>query len=93
MEKVWRTPFVIRRLFRVRPRNGITMSITINCAVISEIFLMPTNTRSLNTLSGLVLYANICNIWTSEPERFIRNPIQQIMGLNSLGLTMKLNIV
>jgi len=38
--------------------------------------------RRLKTLSGLTPYEYICKIWTSEPERFILNPIHQMPGLN-----------
>ena len=36
----------------------------------------------LKTLSGLTPYEYICKIWTSEPDRFIINPIHQMSGLN-----------
>ena len=39
--------------------------------------------RRLKTLSGLTPYEYICKIWTSEPERFILNPIHQMPGLNT----------
>src|SRR6056297_3516391 len=39
--------------------------------------------RRLKTLSGLTPYEYICKIWTSEPDRFILNPIHQMPGLNS----------
>jgi transposase InsO family protein len=35
------------------------------------------------TLSGLTPYEYICKIWTSEPDRFILNPIHQMPGLNT----------
>ncbi len=38
--------------------------------------------RRLKTLSGLTPYEYICKIRTSEPERFIPNPIHQMPGLN-----------
>ena len=38
--------------------------------------------RRLKTLSGLTPYEYICKIWTSDPERFILNPIQPEAGLN-----------
>jgi hypothetical protein len=34
----------------------------------------------LKTLSGLAPYEYICKIWTSEPDRFILNPIHQFPG-------------
>jgi hypothetical protein len=37
--------------------------------------------RRLKTLSGLTPYEYICKIWTSEPNRFILNPIHQMPGL------------
>lgn len=43
--------------------------------------------RRLKTLGGLTPYEYICKIWTSEPGRFILNPIHQRPGLNTLGLT------
>ncbi len=39
--------------------------------------------RRLKKLSGLTPYEYKCKIWTSEPERFILNPIHQIPGLNT----------
>ena len=39
--------------------------------------------RRLKTLGGLTPYEYICKIWTSEPDRSILNPIQQMQGLNS----------
>ena len=39
--------------------------------------------RRLKTLSGLTLYEYICKIWTSEPDRFILNPLHQMPGLNT----------
>lgn len=35
----------------------------------------------LKTLSGVTPYEYICNIWTSEADRFITDPIHQIPGL------------
>jgi len=39
--------------------------------------------RRLKTLSGLTPYEYICKIWTSEPQRFILDPIHQMPGLNT----------
>jgi transposase InsO family protein len=39
--------------------------------------------RSLKTLNGLTPYEYICKIWTSEPDRFILDPIHQMPGLNT----------
>ena len=39
--------------------------------------------RRLKTLSGLTPYEYIARIWTSEPDRFIVDPIHQMPGLNS----------
>ena len=39
--------------------------------------------RRLKTLNGLTPYEYICKIWTSEPDRFIVDPIHQMPGLNS----------
>jgi len=39
--------------------------------------------RRLKTLNGLTPYEYICRIWTSEPDRFILNPIHQMPGLNT----------
>ena len=39
--------------------------------------------RRLKTLNGLTPYEYIARIWTSEPERFILNPIHQMPELNS----------
>ena len=38
--------------------------------------------RRLKTLGGLTPYEYICKIWTSEPDRFIIDPIHQMPGLN-----------
>lgn len=37
----------------------------------------------LKTLNSLTPYEYICKIWTSEPDRFILDRINQILGLNS----------
>lgn len=39
--------------------------------------------RRLKTLGGLTPYEYICKIWTSEPDRFILNPIHHMPGLNT----------
>ena len=39
--------------------------------------------RRLKTPKGLTPYEYICKIWTSEPERFIVNPVYQMPGLNT----------
>jgi len=39
--------------------------------------------RRLKTLSGLTPYEYIFKIWTSEPDRFIIEPIHQMPGLNT----------
>jgi transposase InsO family protein len=47
-------------------------------------FMAPYNfTRQLKTLSGLTPYEYIAKIWTSEPDRFIVDPIHQMPGLNT----------
>jgi len=38
--------------------------------------------RRLKTLKGLTPYEYICKCWTSEPDRFILDPIHQMPGLN-----------
>lgn len=42
--------------------------------------------RRLKTLRGLTPYEFICKCWTSEPERFILDPIQQMPGLNTVAV-------
>ena len=39
--------------------------------------------RRLKTLSGLTPDEYICKIWTSEPDRFILDPMHQVSGLNT----------
>src|SRR5438132_857333 len=39
--------------------------------------------RRLRTLKGLTPYEYICKCWTSQPERFKLNPLQQMPGLNT----------
>jgi len=39
--------------------------------------------RRLKTLKGLTPYEFICNVWVSQPERFIADPLQQMPGPNS----------
>jgi len=38
--------------------------------------------KRLKTLKGLTPYEFICTCWTSQPERFTLNPLQQMPGLN-----------
>jgi hypothetical protein len=40
-------------------------------------------TRRLKTFGGLTHYEYISKIWTSEPERFIRDPIHRMPALNT----------
>ena len=42
--------------------------------------------RRLKTLSGLTPYEHIAKVWTSEPDRFIVNPIHQMPGLNTYSV-------
>ena len=39
--------------------------------------------RRLKTLSGLTPYQYICKTWTSEPDRFTFNPINQMPELTT----------
>lgn len=39
--------------------------------------------RRPKALCGLTPYEYICEIWTSEPDRFIRDPIHQMPGLDT----------
>lgn len=39
--------------------------------------------RRLKTRNGLTPYEYICKIWTSQSNRFIVNPIHQMLGLNT----------
>ena len=39
--------------------------------------------RRLKTLKGLTPYEFICKRWTTEPEHFTLNPLQQMPGLNN----------
>ena len=39
--------------------------------------------RRLKTLKGLTPYEYCCKCWTSEPDRFIINPLHQMPGLNT----------
>jgi transposase InsO family protein len=39
--------------------------------------------RRLKTLKGLTPYEYICKCWTSEPERFIIDPLHEMPGLNT----------
>ena len=39
--------------------------------------------RRLKTLKGLTPYEFICKEWASQPNRFNRNPLQQMPGLNT----------
>jgi transposase InsO family protein len=49
-----------------------------------QAFLMAYNfAKRLKTLKGLTPYEYICKIWTDDPDRFIINPHQHTVGLNS----------
>ena len=49
-----------------------------------QTFLMAYNfARRLKTLKGLTPYEYVCNLWTTEPERFKINPTQHTVGLNT----------
>ncbi|GHH01212.1 hypothetical protein GCM10010961_38340 [Pseudodonghicola xiamenensis] len=53
------------------------------CAHLTDFIAAYNFARRLKTLNGLTPYEYICKIWTSEPDRFILNPIQQMPGLNT----------
>ncbi len=60
--------------------SGSTVHWTVACSLFTYTFA-----RRLETLSGLTPYEYICKIWTSEPDRFILDPIHQMPGLNTWG--------
>ena len=39
--------------------------------------------RRLKTLNGLTPFEFVCKRWTTDPERFTLNPLQQMPGLNN----------
>lgn len=41
------------------------------------------DSSSSHYVRGLTPYEYICKIWTSEPDRFIVDPIHQMPGLNT----------
>lgn len=43
--------------------------------------------RRLKTLSGLTPYEYICKTWTSQPDRFIVDPIHQMPGTNTFRIS------
>ena len=46
--------------------------------------LLPDWTKAPHQFTSmLVTFEYICKIWTSEPDRFILNPIHQMPGLNT----------
>ncbi|PXV75077.1 hypothetical protein C8R14_13921, partial [Nitrosomonas eutropha] len=48
-------------------------------------FVMAYNfAKRLKALKGLTPYEYICKIWKNEPDRFIFDPFQHTVGLNSL---------
>ena len=50
---------------------------------LSDFFNAYNFARRLKTLGGLTPYEYIRKIWTSEPERFNVNPINQMTGPNN----------
>ena len=50
---------------------------------LSDIMAAYNFARRLKTLGGLTPYEYICKVWTSEPDRFILDPIHQMPGLNT----------
>lgn len=48
--------------------------------------------RRLKTLSGLTPYEYITKIWTSEPDRFIVDPIHQMPGLGAINSFVALDV-
>jgi hypothetical protein len=49
--------------------------------------------RRLKTLSGFTSYEYVCKVWTSEPDRFIVNPIHQMPGLNNQAYCGSLRVL
>jgi hypothetical protein len=50
---------------------------------LADVMAACNHARRLKTLGGLTPYEYICKIWTSEPDRFILDPIHQMLGLNT----------
>ena len=48
---------------------------------LSKLLSLPT--ADIDASKGGAGYEYICKIWTSEPDRFILNPIHQMPGLNT----------
>jgi hypothetical protein len=45
-------------------------------------FLMAYNfAKRLKTLRGLTPYEQICKVWTTQPKRFMLNPLHHTVGL------------
>jgi transposase InsO family protein len=63
---------------RLHLASGPTVHRTVGLSLLTYNFV-----RRLKTLSGLTPYEYICKIWTSEPDRFILNPIHQMPALNT----------
>ena len=49
--------------------------------------------RRLKTVSGFAPYEYIAKIWTSEPDRFIIDPIHQMPGLNTYSPGSKIPLI
>jgi len=50
---------------------------------LADVLAAYTFARRFRTLSGFTPNEYICRIWTSEPDRFIPDPIHQMPGLNT----------
>ena len=61
---------------------GVTYESDILCT--RRLFMVAYNfARRLKTLSGLAPSEYIAKVWTSEPDRFIADPIHQMPGLTA----------
>lgn len=67
---------------RTQPSNASTTTATTNYGCISPTSWRSTTSRA-GSRSSAASYEYILKIWTSEPERFIANPIHQMPGLTN----------
>jgi len=77
-----RTSFNLAGQWRARRASQISESST-DSRVLADFIAAYNFARRPKTLNGPTPYEYICKVWTSEPDRFIVNPIHQMPGLNA----------
>jgi transposase InsO family protein len=73
----------MNRTIKEGPSDASIMTATTSCAPTSPTSWRHTTSPDASRRSAVSPYEHICKVWTSEPDRFILDPIHQMPGLKT----------